>query len=34
MKEIYNLLKPENVGIIPGVKDWKEAIYEAVEPLT
>ena len=34
MKEIYNLLKPENVRIIPGVKDWKEAIYEAVEPLT
>lgn len=33
MKEIYNMLKLENVRILPGVKDWKEAIHVAVQPL-
>lgn len=33
MKEIYSMLKPENVRILSGVKDWKEAIYVAVQPL-
>jgi len=33
MKEIYNMLKQENVRILPGVKDWKEAIHVAVQPL-
>ena len=33
MKEIYNMLKQENVRILPGVKDWKEAIQVAVQPL-
>lgn len=33
MKKIYSMLKPENVRILSGVKDWKEAIYVAVQPL-
>ena len=33
MKEIYNMLKLENVRILPGVKGWKEAIHVAVQPL-
>lgn len=33
MKEIYNMLKLENVRILPGVKDWKDAIHVAVQPL-
>lgn len=33
MKEIYNMLKKENIQIISKVKDWREAIYVAVQPL-
>lgn len=33
MKQIYDMLKLENIKILPGVKDWKEAIYTAVKPL-
>ena len=27
MKQIYDMLKLENIKILAGVKDWKEAIY-------
>lgn len=27
MKEIYNMLKKENIQIISKVKDWREAIH-------
>lgn len=33
MKQIYDMLKMENIRILPGVKDWKEAIRTAVQPL-
>ena len=33
MKEIKNILKLENIKMIPQVKDWKEAIKVAVQPL-
>jgi len=33
MKEIYNMLKKENIQIISKVKDWREAIHVAVQPL-
>lgn len=33
MKEIYNMLKLENIQIIERVKDWREAIHVAVQPL-
>ena len=33
MKQIYDMLKLENIKILAGVKDWKEAIYTAVQPL-
>lgn len=33
MKQIYDMLKMENIRILSGVKDWKEAIRTAVEPL-
>lgn len=33
MKEIYNMLKLENIQIIDRVKDWREAIQVAVQPL-
>lgn len=33
MKEIYNMLKLENIQIIERVKDWREAIQVAVQPL-
>lgn len=33
MKDIYNMLKLENVRILPGVKDWREAVHVAVQPL-
>ena len=30
---IEKILKQENCRIIPGVKDWKEAVYVSLEPL-
>ena len=33
MKQIYDMLKLENIKILAGVKDWKEAIYTAVQQL-
>ena len=33
MKEIYNMLKRENVRILSRVENWKEAIHVAVQPL-
>ena len=33
MKQIYDMLKLENIKILAGVNDWKEAIYTAVQPL-
>lgn len=33
MKKIYDMLKLENIKILPGVKDWREAIHVAVKPL-
>ena len=29
MKQIYDMLKLENIKILAGVKDWKEAIYSS-----
>lgn len=33
MKGIYDLLKKENVRILPEVRDWREAVQVAVQPL-
>lgn len=33
MKEIYEMLKKENIQILDRVSDWREAIHVAVQPL-